>query len=753
MKQLSQNMQSGLLRVEEVPAPTVQQNFVLVQTAFSLISAGTERSLVETGRKSLVGKALSRPDQVRKVLRSVKQLGFEATFSLVKSRLDARMPLGYSSAGIVVGVGDGVEGFKIGDKVACGGAAAGHAEVINIPHNLCAAVPQEVTLRQAAFTTVGAIALQGIRLADVRIGEIVVVIGLGLLGNLAVQILKASGCHVIGFDPDAQRCALAINAGADHAFSDEKSLESTLAQLSSSHGADAVIITAGTSSNRPVEMAGELCRDKGKVVVVGAVGLSLPRAPYYHKEISFMISRSYGPGRYDLTYEEKGNDYPYGYVRWTEGRNMQAFLALLQQKKIDVDRLVTHTFPLENAVEAYDLISGKHQKSSQEAPTNAATFMGVLFEYPLATIAEGSGEMSASPILLKRRIEMPGNQSVQQQVSTTKLQVGLIGAGNFARSMLLPHLNSHPQVSLAGVATLGPLESLDAAERFKFGYATTDPDQIFQDPNVQAVLIATRHDSHADLAVSALRAGKAVHVEKPMAMTPAELDEVLDTYHDLSEQKGIRPFLMVGFNRRFSPLMRQAFDFFAQRNEPLAMSYRINAGYLPPDHWTQDPEVGGGRIVGEVCHFLDLFQFLTGAPLVKVYAQALPNLGRYENDNVTIQATLADGSIGNIIYVANGDKTLGKEYLEIFCEGRAAVLDDYQSLVLYHDRKRVSRQGARDKGHRAEMLAWVEAIRKGQNEPVPFEHAVAATQAAFATLRSLQTGQAVSVQYPGTMKG
>lgn len=753
MKQLSQNMQSGLLRVEEVPAPDVQRAHVLVQTAYSLISAGTERSLVETGRKSLIGKALSRPDQVRKVLRSVQQLGFEATFSLVKSRLDARMPLGYSAAGIVVALGEGVEGLEIGDWVACGGAAAGHAEVMSVPRNLCVPVPQGVTLRQAAFSTVGAIALQGIRLADVRLGEVALVIGLGLLGNLTVQMLKASGCHVVGYDPDAQRCALAVKMGADDAFTDEKSLESTLAHLSASHGADAVIITAGTSSNRPVEMAGELCRDKGKVIVVGAVGLTLPRAPYYNKEISFAISRSYGPGRYDLTYEEKGRDYPYGYVRWTEGRNMQAFLGLLQTNKVDVNSLVTHTFPLDQALEAYDLISGK-RKVNQNAPTaDAPSFMGVLFEYPPALEPETGTRASRSALNLSRRVEMTAHKPVAEQGPTAKLQVGVIGAGNFARSMLLPHLKAHPHVSLSGVATLAPLESKDVSERFGFKYAATDPNQILQDSSIQAVVIATRHDTHADLTLRALQAQKAVHVEKPLAMAQAELDSIVNAYHDRSTQNSHPPFLMVGFNRRFAPLVRQAADFFTHRSEPLAMTFRINAGYLPLDHWTQDPEVGGGRIIGEVCHFMDLFQFLAGAPLIRVYAQALPNQGRYRDDNVTISATLADGSIGNILYVANGDKALGKEYLEIFCEGKVAVMDDYQSLALYRGRKQVSRQGARDKGHRGEMLAWIEAIRNGQPEPVPFEHAVMATQATFATLQSLATGQAVSVTMPGSPKG
>ncbi len=738
MKQLSQNMQSGLLRVEEVPAPDVQPGRVLVQTAYSLISAGTERSLVETGRKSLVGKALSRPDQVRKVLRSAQQLGLQATFSLVKSRLDARMPLGYSSAGVVLAVGAGIEGLKAGDWVACGGASAGHAEVMSVPRNLCVPVPEGVTLRQAAFATVGAIALQGIRLADVRIGEVVLVIGLGLLGNLTVQMLKASGCSVAGYDPNSQRCELALKLGADYAFSDEKLLESTLAHLSMSHGADAVIITAGTSSSRPVEMAGELCRDKGKVIVVGAVGLTLPRGPYYNKEISFAISRSYGPGRYDLTYEEKGSDYPYGYVRWTEGRNMHAFLGLLKERKVDVDSLVTHTFPLDQAIEAYDLISGKRQPASPETP--GLSFMGVLFEYP--QLAD-----------LNRRVEMQPASGRSALASPDTLKIGVIGAGNFARSMLLPHLKGHPQITLAGVATRTPLESRDVADRFGFGYAATDPDQVLQDAAIQAVIIATRHDSHASLAVRALQAGKAVHVEKPLAMTEVELEAVVEVYRQLAAGAGASPFLMVGFNRRFAPLVRQAADFFALRSEPLAMSFRINAGYLPLDHWTQDLEVGGGRIVGEVCHFLDLFQFLAGAQLTSVYARALPNQGRYRDDNLAITAALADGSVGNVLYVANGDKAQGKEYLEIFCEGSAAVLDDYQSLALYRGRKQVSRQGARDKGHHGEMLAWVEALRSGQSEPVPFTHAVTATRATFAVQQSLSSGQPVSLPVLDTLKG
>ncbi|GAB4580731.1 MAG: bi-domain-containing oxidoreductase [Anaerolineales bacterium] len=712
MKQLSQNLRTGKLSIDEVPAPAPQPGWVLVQTAYSLISAGTERSRVETGKKSLLGKALARPDQVRQVLNSLKTTGLKTTLEKVRTKLDARSPLGYSAAGVVVTPGAGVNEFRAGDWVACGGATAAHGEMMLVPVNLCVKVPAGVALDQAAFTTVGAIALQGLRQADLRLGEIGVVMGLGLLGQITVQLLKAAGCLVIGYDLVPERCELALKLGAEAAVASEHALEAELARLSHSRGADAVLITAGTSSNRPVELAGDITREKGKVIIVGAVGLTLPREPYYHKELDLRLSRSYGPGRYDTVYEEKGHDYPYGYVRWTEKRNMEAFLALCAQGKMNVSVLVTHKFKLAQADEAYGVISGKTGQS----------FLGVLFEY------------DTQPISLTAPI------SVTARAASARLGIGVVGAGNFAQSMLLPHLKNHAQVALLRVANRTPLAARDAAERFGFAEAVSTPDEVFNAPDVNAVLIATRHDSHAALAKRALEAGKAVHLEKPLALSPAELDEVVSTY-----QKQPSPFLLVGFNRRFAPLVQAMTRFFAGRREPVAMLYRVNAGFLPLDHWTQDPQVGGGRVIGEGCHFLDLMQYFAQSRPCQVASIALPNRGKYRDDNVAISVTFEDGSIGTLMYVANGDKALPKEYLEVSGEGKSAVLTDYRQLMLMSGGRARTIKGGQDKGHRAEMLAWVGALREGKGEPIPFQEAVWSTQMTFAAVQSLAEGRVIHV--------
>jgi polar amino acid transport system substrate-binding protein len=636
------------------------------------------------------------------------------------TKLDSRSPLGYSSAGVVLAVGAGVLEFKAGDRVACGGAGAAHAEVIALQVNLCVKIPAQVALDHAAFTTVGAIALQGIRLADVRLGEVVLVIGLGLLGQLAIPMLKASGCIVVGFDLNVERCKLACQSGADFAVASEKEIKDFLEGVTSAHGADSVLITAGTSSNKPVEMAGELCREQGKVVVVGAVGLTLPREPYYHKELVFRISRSYGPGRYDLEYEDKGRDYPYGYVRWTEKRNMGAFLALLQDKKLDLTPLITHRFAIEQADDAYALISGKSNKS----------FLGVLFEY------QPQPDLSFQ-ISVSARTAVSGS-----------INIGVIGAGNFAQSMLLPHLKGRAGFSLKSVATQHSLTSRDVAERFGFSFSAAHHEEIMEDQDVHAVLIATRHDSHAALVTQALKAGKSIHVEKPLALTVTELDDIVTAYKAAQSQpeRGQPPFLMVGFNRRFAPMVARADAFFSARTEPLAMLYRVNAGFLPGDHWTQDSETGGGRVIGEVCHFLDLLQFFAHARIKRIFAEFMPDSGKYHQDNLSINLSFEDGSIGTILYLANGDKSLPKEYIEIFSAGKVAVIDDYGTLTLIKEgKKKVSHEGARDKGHRAEMLAWMDALKAGKPEPVPFEHSVIATRASFAVLKSLQIGLPVTV--------
>jgi predicted dehydrogenase/threonine dehydrogenase-like Zn-dependent dehydrogenase len=718
MKQLSQNLRTGELSVSEVPEPQVSPGQVLVQTAFSLISAGTERSLVEIGKKSLLGKALSRPDRVRQVMLSVRQSGLQATLQKVRARLEGRSPLGYSSAGIVRAVGEGVTDLRAGDRVACAGSSAAHAEVVCVPVNLCAAVPENVPLDQAAFTTLGAIALQGVRQADVRLGEVVAVLGLGLLGALTVQLLRAAGCTVVGFDPNLSRCQLALELGAQAAANTESELRARLSLESANKGADAVILTAGTSSNRPIELAGELSRDRGRVVVVGAVGLRVPRAPYYEKELELRLSRSYGPGRYDPAYEDKGRDYPYGYVRWTEKRNMQAFLRLASEGKVRLAPLITHRFSLEQALEAYDLIRGKTAQPS----------LGVLFAYP-AAVAE------AKPP------QLPPSSARQPQA--VRLGVGVIGVGTFAQGMLLPPLQKDGRVALLAAAARSPLHARDAADRFGFTAAVGSVDEILSDQTIQAVIISTRHDSHADLVVRALQAGKAVHVEKPLALNSQQLAEVQAAY-----QAESAAFVNVGFNRRFAPLVQPLLQLFADRTEPLSMLYRVNAGYLPLEHWAQDPEQGGGRIVGEVCHFLDLFQALSGALITRVSARALPDLGKYRADNLAALVELADGSLGTLLYTANGDRALPKEYLEVSCAGKSAALHDFRRLELYSGAKqRVIRAAGQDKGHAAEMRAWVGAVLAGAPEPVPFSHALAATRATFALLASLSSGEGVPVAH------
>lgn len=721
MRQLSQNLRTGDLKVDEVPTPNIQYGYILVKVKYSLISAGTERTKIETGRMSLVGKALSRPKDVKQVIQSAKQVGFKATYEKVKTRLDARSPLGYSAAGTVIAVGENVNDYQSGDMVACGGVTASHAEIIAVPKNLCVPIPNSVSLEAGAFATLGAIAMQGIRQANIHLGENVVVIGLGLLGQLTVQMLKASGCFVLGYDLDQERCKMALQLGADNAVYSENSLVTQLEQLTYARGADAVLITAGTSSDRPVELAGELCREKGTVVIVGAVGLNIPREPYYNKELDFKISRSYGPGRYDPTYEEKGLDYPYGYVRWTERRNMDAFVKLVAAEKVDVAPLITHRYKLENANEAYDLISGKINEP----------YLGVIFEY------EQSDYKSRNMIHVSaRRVKKDG-----------QVGVGVIGAGNFAQSMLLPHLKKNSNVSLRGVATISPLDTLDVAERFGFIYAASSADEILADPDVDAVIIATRHDTHAELAIQAMNSGKAIHLEKPLAMSSEEINQIVEEYQNNAHDTSSSSFLMLGFNRRFAPMVKLAKEFITEQPEPLAIIYRVNAGYLPIDHWTQDPMQGGGRIIGEVCHFIDLLQFFSDSKVTQVYARALPNQGKYLNDNVAITLSLENGSIGSVLYTANGNKSLSKENIEIFGGGKVAIIDDYKSIKFIENGKIIkSNKGSKDKGHKSEMNAWIDSIRFGQSEPVPFNEAVIATKATFAVIKSLSKNCVVDIE-------
>src|SRR5882672_4686598 len=603
MKILLQNSSSGEVKVAEVPAPQPQPGCVIVRIATSLISAGTERASAEFASMNLLQKAKARPDLVREVISKVRRDGLLSAVSAVRSRLDQPAALGYSSAGTVTAVAEDVTDISVGDRVACAGAGhAVHAEFACVPRLLVARIPAEATVSfdEAAFTTVGAVALHGIRTADVKLGDVVAVIGLGLLGQLTVQVLKAAGCRVVGLDLIPERAELAARLGADAAVSSASSFAGLCLHHSGGSGADAVLITAETSSSDPVNLGGEVARDRGVVVAVGAVGLDIDRRQYYQKELEFRVSRSYGPGRYDAAYEQKGRDYPIGYVRWTETRNMEAFLQLLAEKKIHVGELITHRFPIERVQDAYDLITGKQGKP----------FLAVVTQY-------------SETVDILRTLELvpkaPATVPSAQIAPASTLSIGLLGAGVFAGT-IVPALKA-ANAELVGVCTATGANANHAAKKFGFGYCTTDAAQIIGDPAINTVVIATRNHLHAGQVLAALAAGKNVFCEKPLCLFEDELRAIIHAHHGT----GARLQLMVGFNRRFAPMVVRMKSFLAQISEPLALHYRVNAGYLPGDHWVNDRELGGGRILGEVCHFVDLLVFLASSPVVEVEARALGN--------------------------------------------------------------------------------------------------------------------------------
>ena len=721
MKQVLQNMRSGKTSVEDVPAPAPRPGMALVRTAASLVSAGTERMLVEFAEKSLVGKARSRPDLVRQVLDKARREGLRTTVEAAFNRLDQPMALGYSSAGTIVALGAGMQGFQVGQRVACaGGGYAVHAEMAVVPRNLLAPLPAGVDFESAAFTTLGAIALHGFRLAETQVGERVAVIGLGLLGLLAVQIATASGCRVIGVDLDPRRVALAKRFGAE-AVLRARAVEAVQA-FTANRGADAVLICADTPSADPVELAGAIARDRGRVVATGAVGLTLPRKIYYEKELAFVNSRSYGPGRYDGGYEEGGRDYPPGYVRWTEGRNLEAVVELMASGKLDVRPLITHRFPIEKAAHAYEVITGKKKQA----------FLGVLLTYPQDV---SRAPVSAAPV---SRVSLSGTREAGQGGAVA---LGVLGAGNFANAVLLPAIKKQRGVELVGIASVGGLHAQAAGHKFGFAYAASDEEDVLNDPAINTLVILTRHEAHAGLVVKALRAGKHVFVEKPLAIDADGLKKVQAA---LKKAPGL---LTVGFNRRFAPLAVRLNEFLAGRSEPLYMHYRVNAGYIPLDHWTQDPAQGGGRIIGEGCHFIDFLTFLAGAAPLSVTARALPDNGKYRQDNASMTFTFPDGSLGVVDYLANGDKAFPKERLEVFCGGRVAVLDDFRALELVQNGKRKVVKSAlrQDKGHTGEWSAFVRAIREGGEPPIPYEQLVGVSRATFAALEALRSGQPVEI--------
>ena len=731
MKQVTQHNKTGEVRVERVPLPALKAGYVLVKTRYSVISAGTEKASISQRKSSLTQRAKAHPELVLRVLEQVKQYGLLATYRRVKARLEATAPIGYSASGVVIAVGDGVTAFKSGDRVACaGGGYANHAEFVLLPHNLCAKVPKNVGLDEAAYATLGAIALQGVRQTEPTLGEVVAVIGLGLVGQLTVQLLKANGCSVVGIDLDPVAVNLARECGADIALQRTNSdVKNVVRAFTKGIGADAVIITAATPSSDPVKLAGELCRDKGRVVLVGDVGIYLPRAPYYFKELDFRLSRSYGPGRYDVEYEERGHDYPVGYVRWTEGRNQEEFLRLLSTRAVDVKKLTTHQFTIDEAKSAYALIAGRKSKKREH-------YIGIVLDY---------GEMETEGTeALRRTIEVSAPEAKR---SPAAVRIGFLGAGSFAQGFLLPHLQRASGASLVGVCTGNGLTATNAARAFGFQFATTDPKEILANDSINTVFIAARHNLHASYAIDALKAGKHVFVEKPLALSIDELKAIQRAYKSTIGNRQ-SPVLMVGFNRRFAPHVLHVKRFFDNAVGPSIIQYRVNAGYVPKTHWTRDPVEGGGRILGEICHFVDLMQFITGSTPMKIYAEPLAAGGNVavDDDSVIVTLKFQDGSVGTITYLANGDASMPKERVEISSTGRSAVIDNFQYLTLYQQgKKRTFKLGAVEKGHREEMRTFVQAIQQGAPSPIPFASLVAATLATFKIVESLQVGVPVDL--------
>ncbi|MEJ2010176.1 MAG: bi-domain-containing oxidoreductase [Acidobacteriota bacterium] len=722
MKQLLQDMSSHTLEVKEVPPPQCAAGGVLVKNMASMISSGTERTAIRLGSKTLLGKAIERPDLVQHVFRRMMSAGVADVAATVRARLEVDIALGYSSAGVVLEAGDGANEFVPGQRVACAGMGhASHAEVNWVPRNLCVGIPLEVDFESASSVAIGAIALQGVRLAEAKIGERVAVIGLGLVGLLSVQILKAAGCSVWGIDPDPERASLALELGADFACPNREWKENPWNRAHDRcGGADAVIIAAGTRSNEPIVLAGNIARDCAIVVIVGDIRVDIPREHFYKKELLVRYSRSYGPGRYDSRYEEDGVDYPAGYVRWTEKSNMEAYLQLVAQGKVDVRRLITHRFDIKDATEAYSLLSATKGK-----------YIAMVLTYP---------GVEADSVPKRVAVRGPTVRTRKASPSQAVARVGWIGAGGFSRARLLPALRRIKNVDLIGLANATGVSARKAAERFGFDYCTTDANELLDDPSINTIFIATRHHLHAPLVSAALERGKNVFVEKPLCVNEEELDGIVKAY------RAADSVLTVGFNRRFSPFARGCRKFFEGLAEPLSILYRVNAGRLPGTHWIYDPQQGHGRVIGEICHFVDMIQFLASSDPVEVQAWPMGGTGGDAEDNLQVRVVLADGSCGDILYLSSGDSSVPKERVEVFGRERTAVCDDYKRSWFYRDSRSRSKSLFRqNKGHQEELQAFIDALTRDGKAPIPFGSLVLTTRTTFCIRESFRSGHAVKV--------
>jgi len=715
MQAIVEDTKTGQILTQNTPPPELRRGGILVRTCYSAISAGTERVKVEMGKKSLLQKALARPDLVRQVIDYAAQNGIRAAYDKVQTRLETFSSMGYSAAGLVLEVGEDVVDFRPGDRVACAGAGyANHCQVNFIPRNLAVKVPESVPLDAASLTTIGAIAMNGLRQAQVSFGETVVVIGAGLVGVLTIQLARAAGCRVIAIDRNPARAQKAAELGAHLGMvADDPHLPAAVREFSCA-GADAAIITAATPSAEPVELGARLLRDRGRVVIVGDVGMGVSRASMYGKELSLVMSRSYGPGRYDPEYEEGGHDYPIGFVRWTERRNMEAFLDLLAQGALNLGPLLERRYPVEQGAKGYEDIR-----------VNGA--YTAIIEY--GELVEARGPEPAKAIVR--------NNGQAREI----LRVGAIGVGNFARGTIFPALRANRNAMLYSVASATGLAAESARKAFGFTRAVT-PAQLLSDPDVDAVFILSRHDSHARYILEALAHHKHVFVEKPLAVNREELQAIETAYHNLEQTGRPLPCLMVGFNRRFAPATEAVKEFFNSRKEPMVVHIRVNAGYQPKDHWVH---ADGGRIIGELCHFVDWARFIIDNPIQSVSAVGLPDGARYSRDNVVVTLSFADGSIANLLYLANGDSAVPKEYFEVFCEGSVARLDDFRSVSLTRNHKTRVLKTRKDKGHGRELELTSEAMRTGQPSPIAFEQLVEITGATQRVQDLLTQGRTVSL--------
>lgn len=715
MKQVAQRARDGRIMVVEAPPPVVRDGWVLVANVCSLISVGTERSKVELGSMNIAQKARARPDLTKKVIERARTAGIRSTFAAVRDRLDSLAPLGYSSAGIVQELGIGVEGLAPGIRVACaGGGWANHAEIVAVPKNLVAKIPPGVSFADAAYGTVGAIALHGVRQSGAVVGERVAVIGLGLVGQLTLRILQAAGCYAIGIDLDATAVKLAAASGANSFMRDDPTLLSAVLKSTQNVGVDAVLICAAGTSGDPIELAARLARDRGRLVVVGDVPVTADRAILYEKELELRLSRSYGPGRYDREYEERGRDLPAGYVRWTEQRNLQAFLELVSTGRLEPSTLTTHRFPVEKAADAYSVLT---RGADGRRP------FGVLLEYRPER-EDDAGEASVGP-------------PVRVKEHRRGVRIGVIGAGSFARRVLLPAFRRSGAQFIA-VATEGGLSAADVASRFSFDRSST-VEEICTAEDLDAVVIATRHSSHADLVTRALAAEKAVFVEKPLALTRDQLHEV---------ENALKPdsVLMVGFNRRFAPLTEVLRLALPSGSDRILLA-RINAGQLPRDHWLNDSEEGGGRLLGEGCHFVDLVTYLAGAPATIVHAVGTqdPELSSESAQSFSAMLRCANGALASILYVGNGPGRMPKERVEAFAGGVGAVIDDFRRVDIFAEGSTKTVKGRPDKGHEAQIDRFVRAL-EGTAEMPPVETYLASTRATLALAESLRTGRPIDVE-------